>query len=67
MTNRDKLYKLCTYDLLCRINDGLREANSGVCVVDAFMSHCAIRPNCIDKYKSCDKCILEYLDKEAKV
>lgn len=67
MTNRDKLYRLCTYDLLCRINDGLRKTGCGVCVMDAFMSHCDIRPNCVDKYKSCDKCILEYLDEEAKV
>lgn len=64
-TNRDALFGLCVYDLLCKINRGLRNIDAGdVCVVDAFMSHCDIRPNCVDKYKSCDKCILEYLDKE---
>lgn len=64
MTNRDKLFKFCTYDLLCRINDGLRNANSGVCVVDALTGHYAHSLHCVDK--SCDKCILEYLDEEAK-
>lgn len=66
MTNRDNLFKFCTYDLLCRINNGLRNIDSGdVCVVDALTGHYAHSLHCVDK--SCDKCILEYLDEEAKV
>lgn len=30
MTNRDALFKLCTYDLLCRINDGLSDIEGAV-------------------------------------
>ena len=62
MTNRDKLYRLCTYDLLCRINDELRNANSGVCVLDALEKHFIHSPYC--GKNQCDKCILEYLDEE---
>ena len=66
MTNRDKLFKLCTYDLLCRINNGLMKigGGDGVCVVDALTGHYVHSLHCVDK--SCDKCILEYLDEEAK-
>lgn len=66
MTNRDKLFKLCTYDLLCRINNGLRNIDAGdVCVLDVLNGHYAHSEYC---YKNqCDKCILEYLDEEAKV
>ena len=62
-TNRDALWGLCTYDLLCRINNGLRNIDGGdVCVVDALTGHYAHSLHCADK--SCDKCILEYLDEE---
>lgn len=68
MTNRDKLYKICTYDLLCRINDGLMKLLDdsddylGSCVIDALTGD-----NILTKYcenGDCNKCILEYLDKE---
>ena len=63
MTNRDKLYKLCTYDLLLKINNGLRKIDGGdVCVLDALNGHYVHSLHCVDK--SCDKCILEYLDEE---
>ena len=66
MTNRDKLYKICTYDLLLKINSGLRNIDGGdVCVLDGLNGHYAHSLHCADK--SCDKCILEYLDEEAKV
>ena len=66
-TNRDALFGLCVYDLLCRISRGLSEigGGDGVCVVDALTGHYAHSLHCVDK--SCDKCILEYLDEEAKV
>ena len=62
-TNRDALWGLCVYDLLCRINDGLRKIDGDdVCVVDALTGHYAHSEYC---YKNqCDKCILEYLDEE---
>ena len=65
-TNRDVLFGLCVYDLLCRINRGLSEigGGDGVCVVDALTGHYVHSLHCVDK--SCDKCILEYLDEEAK-
>lgn len=66
MTNRDKLYKICTYDLLLKINSGLMKIGGGdVCVLDGLNGHYAHSLHCVDK--SCDKCILEYLDEEAKV
>lgn len=66
-TNRDALFGLCVYDLLCRINRGLSEigGSDGVCVVDALTGHYAHSLHCVDK--SCDKCILEYLDEECNV
>lgn len=62
-TNRDALFGLCTYDLLCRINHGLSEIDGGdVCVLDALTGHFMHSKYC---YKSqCDKCIHEWLDKE---
>lgn len=67
MTNRDKLFKFCTYDLLLKINNGLRNIDGGdVCVVDALNGHFVRCPGyCTEKL--CEKCILEYLDEEAKV
>lgn len=63
MTNRDKLFKLCTYDLLCRINNGLRNIDAGdVCVVDALEKHFTHSPYC--GKNQCDKCIHEWLDRE---
>ena len=60
MTNRDKLYKLCTYDLLLKINNGLRKIDGGdVCVLDGLTGHYV---HCVDK--SCDKCIHEWLNEE---
>lgn len=74
MTNRDKLFKLCTYDLLRRINDGLMKIDGGdVCVVDALTGHYTHSEYCIRPWinpieaGNCDKCILEYLDEEAKI
>ena len=65
-TNRDALFGLCVYDLLCRINDGLIKIDGGdVCVLDGLNGHYAHSPHCVER--SCDKCILEYLDEEAKV
>lgn len=63
-TNRDRLYSLCTYDLLCQINNGLSELpDNDVCIVDALTNgnyphseHC--------HQGECDRCILQYLDKE---
>ena len=65
-TNRDALFGLCVYDLLCRINNGLRKIDGGdVCVVDALTGHFTRCPEyCTEKL--CEKCILEYLDEEAK-
>lgn len=66
MTNRDKLFKLCTYDLLLKINSGLMKIDGGdVCAVDALNGHYAHSEYCYEN--QCDKCILEYLDEEAKV
>ncbi len=72
-TNRDALWGLCVYDLLCKINDGLMKIDGGdVCVLDALNGHYAHSPHCIRPWVNpieagnCDKCILEYLDKEAK-
>lgn len=63
MTNRDKLYRLCTYDLLCRINNGLRKIDGGdVCVLDGLNGRFMHSKYCGEN--RCDKCILEYLDKE---
>ena len=66
MTNRDNLFKFCTYDLLLKINNGLRNIDAGdVCVLNALTGHYVHSEYC---YKNqCDKCILEYLDEEAKV
>ncbi len=63
MTNRDKLYKLCTYDLLCRINDGLIKTDCA-CVLDALNGHFMQSEYCGCGENRCDKCILEYLDEE---
>ena len=74
MTNRDALFKLCTYDLLCKINNGLsRLPGCDACVIDALTGCYTHSPYCIRPWVdpieagNCDKCILEYLDKEAKV
>jgi hypothetical protein len=64
MTNRDKLFKLCTYDLLLKINNGLRNSDAGVCVLDALEGHFTLSPYCGEGKDSCDKCIHEWLDRE---
>jgi hypothetical protein len=62
-TNRDVLFGLCAYDLLCRINNGLRNIDGGdVCVLDALEKHFTHSPYC-GEY-SCDKCIHDWLDRE---
>jgi hypothetical protein len=63
MTNRDKLFKFCTYDLLLKINNGLRNSDAGVCVLDALEKHFTHSPYC--GKNQCDKCIHEWLDKGA--
>lgn len=67
MTNRDKLYKVCTYDLLCKINDGLMKIEGGgdACVLDALNGHFMQSEYCGCGENRCDKCILEWLDKDA--
>ncbi len=65
MTNRDKLYEICTYDLLCKINDGLMKVEGGgdVCVLDGLNAQFMHSEYC---YKNkCHKCILEWLDKDS--
>lgn len=63
MTNRDKLYKLCTYDLLCRINNGLSDIDGiDICVINALINDDYSTQYC---YKNqCHKCILDWLDKD---
>ena len=67
MTNRDKLYRLCTYDLLCKINRGLSNIDGDVCVLDALEGHFVHWEFPYCGKGQCDKCILEYLNEEAKV
>lgn len=62
-TNRDALFGLCTYDLLCKINRGLSNIDSGICVLDALEKHFMLSSYC--GKGQCDKCIHEWLDKEA--
>jgi hypothetical protein len=62
-TNRDALFELCTYDLLCMINRGLSNIGAGnVCVLDALEKHFMHSSYCGNG--QCDKCIHEWLDKE---
>ena len=72
MTNRDALFKLCTYGLLLKINNGLMSfldgSNDylGLCVIDALTGDNTLTNTkyCESANDDCDKCILEWLDKE---
>lgn len=63
-TNRDRLYSLCTYDLLCRVNNGLLDLpDNKVCLMDALTN--GNHPHSEHCYQGeCDRCILQYLDEE---
>ena len=65
-TNRDALFGLCVYDLLCRINHGLSNIDAGdVCVLDALEGHFTHSPYC--GKGQCDKCIHDWLDREGSL
>ena len=69
ITNCDALSKLCTYDLLCKINDGMSKLTGcDACVIDALTGQYTHSEYCIRPWVSsnethkCDKCIHDWLD-----
>lgn len=67
MKNREVLNKMNMYDLLCRLNAGIR--NEAICIIDALgeckqSTYCMI--NDCDKC-TCEKCIADWLNEESAI
>ena len=62
MTNREALGKLTLYEMMCRMNKGLSDVNSDICILDALNGYEATSSYCYRH--SCDKCIADWLDEE---
>lgn len=61
MTNREKLSKTNIFDLLCRIDKGIKQ--KATCVIETLDKHNACE-RC-ELGKNCGKCIAEWLNEEA--
>ena len=68
--NRDALNQICMYDLLCRMNERLRDNEgknendeSRACIMDCFMDSSKSERRC---FANCERCIATYLNEEAK-
>ena len=71
MTNRENLLHTNEYDMLCRMNNRLRE-NEGkdestettrACIMDCFMDSSESEQRCMC---NCEKCIARFLNEEVK-
>ncbi|MBR0340799.1 MAG: hypothetical protein IJH64_00840 [Oscillospiraceae bacterium] len=71
MTNREKLLHTNLYDLLCRMNERLRDNEgknendeSRACIMDCFMESSESERRC---FANCEKCIASYLNERSEL
>lgn len=64
MKNRELLNKICTYDLLCRINDGVPLRT--YCVLNLLEKKDFNRMRC-GEYATCEGCVADWLNEETKL
>lgn len=70
MTNREKLLHTNLYDLLCRMNERLRD-NEGknendesiACIMDCFMDSSESERRC---FANCERCISAFLNERSE-
>ena len=68
MTNREKILKTNTYDLLCRIQRSLSESGgkiSGLCIIEDLEGKARPCPDENSFGKGCELCIADWLSEEA--
>lgn len=63
MKNRELLNSICTYDLLCRINDGIPLHT--YCVLD-MLEKGHFKRRC-HEYATCEGCVADWLNEETKL
>lgn len=64
MKNRELLNSICTYDLLCRINDGIPLHT--YCVLSSIEKKDFNRMRC-GEYATCENCIADWLNEESTI
>ena len=64
MRNREILNKICTYDLLCRINSSI-PLNTH-CVLNMLEQKQFSKMRC-GEYATCEDCIADWLNEETKL